>query len=70
MKKINSLLRIFILMLPVGLNAQVDAELKRQLGGKQNLSEIMNTVKDYYKDPATINRIGTVGVNRSLKRWT
>ena len=70
MKKIISLLRIFILMLPVGLNAQVDAELKRQLGGKQNLSDIMNTVKDYYKDPATINRIGTVGVNRSLKRWT
>jgi photosystem II stability/assembly factor-like uncharacterized protein len=69
MKKIISLLRIFILILPVGLNAQVDAELKRQLAGKQNLSDMMITVKDYYKNPETINRLGTTVVNRSLKRW-
>lgn len=69
MKKIISLLRIFILILPVGLNAQVDAELNRQLRGKQNLSDIMITVKDYYKNPETINRLGTTDVNRNLKRW-
>jgi photosystem II stability/assembly factor-like uncharacterized protein len=29
----------------------------------------MNVVKDYYKTPETINRLGTAAINRSLKHW-
>ena len=48
---------------------QADAVLKQQLQGKNNLTDIMNIVKDYYKNPETINRLGTTEVNRNLKHW-
>ncbi len=69
MKHIIFLFRVLVLMFPVVVNAQADTALKRQLQGKQHLNEIMNTVKAYYKDPATINRLGAGNVERKLKKW-
>jgi photosystem II stability/assembly factor-like uncharacterized protein len=47
-----------------------DPLLKQQLAGKNNLTDIMNTVKAYYKNPSTISRMGEGAVNRYLKHWT
>jgi photosystem II stability/assembly factor-like uncharacterized protein len=47
-----------------------DSLLTQQLSGKNNLSDIMNTVKAYYKNPETTNRLGTDAVSRSIKHWT
>jgi len=68
MKKSLSIL-LLLLTVSVAVFAQDDPVLKQQLQGKNNLTDIMNVVKTYYKNPETINRLGTQAVNRQLKRW-
>ncbi|WP_462248821.1 WD40/YVTN/BNR-like repeat-containing protein [Ferruginibacter sp.] len=61
---------LLLVQLSVSNAQQADAVLRQQLQGKQSLTEIMNTVKQYYKNPQTINRVGVDAVNRSLKHWS
>jgi photosystem II stability/assembly factor-like uncharacterized protein len=69
MKKSLSIF-LWLLLVQVSVsNAQQDALLKQQLIGKQNFTDIMNTVKTYYRNPETINRLGVNTVNRSVKKW-
>ena len=51
------------------LSAQEDNRLKALLSGKNRLDDIMQTVKTYYKNPETQNRLGAASINRSLKHW-
>lgn len=69
MKKIFFSLLILFLSVSHIATAQQDTVIEQQLRGKQNLRDIMNTVKDYYKAPGTIARLGTDVVNRRLKHW-
>ncbi len=64
-------LSILLILFSVSVSAQLqaDAFLKQELQGKNNLTDIMNVVKDYYKNPETINRLGTTKVNSDLKHW-
>jgi photosystem II stability/assembly factor-like uncharacterized protein len=70
MKKILSIC-LWALFVQTGLSIAQgnDAVLKQQLRGKQNLAEIMSTVKVYYSDPATVSRLGISAVNRYIKHW-
>ncbi|MES2775931.1 MAG: 3-coathanger stack domain-containing protein [Bacteroidota bacterium] len=49
--------------------AQQDAELEQRLRNKNNLTDIMQEVKSYYKEPATQSRLGNEVLNRALKKW-
>ncbi len=70
MKKSVSLFFGLLLVSFTVLKAQPgDSILKQQLRGKSNLNDIINTVKTYYTDPATINRVGASVANRYLKHW-
>lgn len=69
MKKNLFGLLFFALLGTQTLIAQEDTLIRQQLRGKQNFSEIMNTVTTYYTNPETINRLGPAVVKRSLKYW-
>lgn len=63
-------LLLFVLLFATNANAQQDTILRKQLRGKQRLADVMNTVLTYYNDPGTMNRLGAIAVNRSLKHWS
>jgi hypothetical protein len=67
----TSLTIIFLLLSITGFTQiKPDPVLKQQLEGKTKLSEIMEVVKAYYKNPETINRLGgPSGVARHMKQW-
>jgi hypothetical protein len=69
MKKILFSLLIIVLLCNTVVFAQQDSVLLQQLRGKNNYTDIMNVVNDYFKDPATISRLGDRTVNRNLKHW-
>lgn len=61
-----------LFLLSVGINqlqAQEDKVLKQLLQNKNNLTEIMKVVDNYYKNPATINRVGISGAKQKYKQW-
>ncbi len=69
MKKCLSIL-IWLLFIQVFVAyAQDDTLLKQQLQGKQNFTDIMNTVKAYYNSTETKARLGIDAVNRKMKHW-
>lgn len=68
MKKYITLF-LFIFILVSSADAQDDTVLQKQLRGKQTLNEIMTTVKNYYRNPETLNRMESSEVNRQIKRW-
>jgi hypothetical protein len=70
MKKNFIGLLFFVLFFAIRGNAQDDTLLKQRLLGKKNFAEVMNTVMTYYKDPATIDRLGDKVVTRNLKKWS
>ncbi len=63
-------LLLFVLLFVTNSNAQEDTILRQQLRGKQRLADVMNTIISYYKNPETIDRLGTKAVNRNLKHWS
>lgn len=69
MKKSLSILLWLLLVQVIVSYAQDDVLLKQQLRGKQNLTDIMNTVKTYYNSPETKARLGIAAVNRKIKHW-
>jgi len=46
-----------------------DPVLTSRLKNKNRLDDIARELKNYYKDPATINRIGPVQAERQSKQW-
>ncbi len=69
MKKILYNILLLAIISISNVSAQDDLILKQQLRGKDNLTDIMNVVTAYYKDPANINRLGISSVNRAVKHW-
>ncbi|MBK7434181.1 MAG: hypothetical protein IPI66_09980 [Chitinophagaceae bacterium] len=69
MKKSLFILILSVTVLLSGSFAQTDTLLDRLLKGKGDLTEVMNTVKAYYRNAETKNRLGADAVNRSIKHW-
>jgi len=65
----KKLLAILLLLSLRSFGQPGDDELKRLLAGKNKLADVMQTVRNYFADPQTKNRLGTTAVNRYIKQW-
>jgi hypothetical protein len=69
MRKSIFWLLILLCLLTKQAKAQQDDQLNQLLRNKNNLTDVMKVVEAYYKDPATISRLGKSTITSKYKRW-
>ncbi|MEO5647974.1 MAG: hypothetical protein ABIQ56_06405, partial [Chitinophagaceae bacterium] len=69
MKKKCILFAFLFVTVTISSMAQQDQTLKNLLQNKTRLDEIMPVIKNYYKDPSTISKLGLEQIDRQLKQW-
>jgi photosystem II stability/assembly factor-like uncharacterized protein len=69
MKKNSFYLLLVCMLYCASCFSQDDEVLKSRLRGKTRFDEIMMTVTNYFKDPATASRLSPQVLQRELKHW-